>query len=313
MTAATPSRTPTDSADREDAAEPAGIRPSAVAYLGPPGTFSEEALRSALGETLAHVRLVPKESNREVVLAVETGETESAFVPIENSVEGAVTETLDALVHDAPNTQIVGELVWPVHHCLIAADAIEPAAVTSVASHPQALAQCARFIHENLTGAARVHVASTAEAVRNAVVQGGGAAAIGSRIAADAYGGRVIADAIEDVEYNKTRFVWLAKHPFDEDWLGTGDDAPRKTSVVFTGFNDTSPGALVGILSELAYRSVNMTKIESRPERTQLGHYLFFVDLDGSTGDQPLSDALTAIETKVRVLRVLGSFPAHEA
>lgn len=292
---------------------PAGLRPSTVAYLGPPGTFSEEALRSALGETLAHVRLVPKETNREVVLAVETGKTESAFVPIENSVEGAVTETLDALVHDAPSTRIAGELVWPVHHCLIAGDAIELDAVTSVASHPQALAQCARFIHQSLPGATRVNAVSTAEAVRDAVVQGDGATAIGSRIAADAYGGRVIADAVEDLEDNKTRFVWLAKDRFDVNWLGTGDDAPLKTSVVFAGFNDTSPGALVGILSELADRSVNMTKIESRPERTQLGHYLFFVDLEGSTDDQPLADALAAIATKVRVLRVLGSFPAHEA
>ncbi len=292
---------------------PAAIRPATVAYLGPPGTFSEEALRSALGEALAHVRLVPMESNRDVVLAVENGRTDAAFVPIENSVEGAVTETLDALVHEAPATLIAGELIWPVHQCLIASDTLELAAVTDVTSHPQALGQCTRFINEHMPAAARHNSSSTAEAVREAIAQGGGSAAIGSRIAADSYGGRVIADAIEDEEGNKTRFVWLAKGPLEVDWLGAAAGDARKTSLVFAGFNDTSPGALVGILSELAYRSVNMSKIESRPERTQLGHYLFFVDLDGSISEPPLAEALAAIDKKVRVLRVLGSYPAHEA
>lgn len=296
-----------------EAAPTAIEHPASVAYLGPPGTFSEEALRVALGEALADVRLVPKESNREVVLAVESGETDSAFVPIENSVEGAVTETMDALVHEAPATLIVGELVWPVHHCLIAGEEMPLTEITSVASHPQALAQCSAFIHEHMPGASRLHAASTAEAVRDAVARGAGNAAIGSRIAADSYGGKVLADAIEDVEANKTRFVWLAKAPLRVDWLGAAESGPRKTSIVFSGFNDTSPGALVSILSELAYRSVNMTKIESRPERTQLGHYLFFADLEGSVENKPIADALAAIRSKVRQLRVLGSFPAYEA
>lgn len=300
--------------DAASAAAPsAPVKPDNVAYLGPPGTFSEEALRNALGEELAHVRLIPMETNREVVLAVETGQTDAAFVPIENSVEGAVTETLDALVHEAPRTLIAGELVWPVRHCLIAADAIELSDVTSVSSHPQALAQCANFLRDNLPGVARLNSASTAEAVREAVLQGGGAAAIGARIAADSYGGRVIAEDVEDVAGNRTRWVWLSRGPLQVDWLGASGDGPRKTSVVFAGFNDTSPGALVGILSELAYRSVNMSKIESRPERTQLGHYLFFADLDGSIDDPPVAEALRAIDQKVRVLRVLGSFPAHGA
>ncbi|MBI5311306.1 MAG: prephenate dehydratase [Actinobacteria bacterium] len=289
------------------------VRPNTIAFLGPPGTFSEEALRNTLGESLAEVRLVPKESNRDVVMAVENGETDAAFVPIENSVEGAVTETLDALVHEAPNTYIAGELVWPVHHCLIAGDDLTLDQVTSVASHPQALGQCTNFINSELPGAQRLNSASTAEAVREAIAAGNGAAAIGSRIAADSYGGRVIAEAVEDVEGNTTRFVWLAQGTIDGDWIDDSPSAPRKTSIVFSGFNDTSPGALVGILSELAYRSVNMSKIESRPERTTLGHYLFFADLDGSTDDVPLADALTAIRGKVRELRVLGSFPTSQA
>ncbi|MFY9265687.1 MAG: prephenate dehydratase [Solirubrobacterales bacterium] len=290
-----------------------GFRPATISYLGPPGTFSEEALRAALGDAAGSVELVAAETNRDVVLAVESGDVDAAFVPIENSVEGAVTETLDALVHEAPATLIAGELVWPIHHCLIAGGELALAEITAIASHPQAIAQCSAFIAERLPAARRVQEASTAEAVREAVERGGGYAAIGSRIAAERYGGVVLESQIEDVAGNRTRFVWLAKTPLAPGWLGTGPDAPRKTSVVFSGFNDTSPGALVSILSEFAYRSVNLSKIESRPERTQLGHYLFFVDLDGSTAESPVADAIEAIRAKVREIRVLGSFPAHEA
>lgn len=279
-----------------------------IAHLGPPGTYGEEALRAALGEALGTVELVPLETNADVVLAVENGDAEIGFVPIENSVEGAVTETLDALVHDAPNVQIVGELIFAVHHCLIAGDGSLDE-IETVASHPQALAQCAEWLRENLPGAGRLAQVSTAEAVRLAV-ETPGVAAIGSRIAAGVYGGNVLAEAIEDSDGNKTRFVWLSKQSIDD--IGDAGGAP-KTSVVFSGFNDTSPGALVGILSEFAYRSVNMSKIESRPERTTLGHYLFFVDLDGSIDDEAVTNALDAIRSKVRVLRVLGSFKAFEA
>lgn len=281
-----------------------------IAHLGPPGTYGEEALRDALGDQLDSVLLVPVETNRDVVLAVERGEVDAGFVPIENSVEGAVTETLDALVHDAPNVQIAGELVWLIHHCLVASEGASIEDVTTVASHPQALAQCASFLSERIPGAGRTPQVSTAEAVRVALEHGPHWAAIASRVAADTYGGQVLAENIEDVEGNRTRFVWLAKQPLDHGWRGTSDDdGPTKTSVVFSGFNDTSPGALVGILSEFAYRSVNLSKIESRPERTQLGHYLFFVDLDGSIEHESIEHALDAVRGKVRELRVLGSFP----
>lgn len=280
-----------------------------IAHLGPPGTYGEEALRAALGEALGSVELAPLETNRDVVLAVENGEADVGFVPIENSVEGAVTETLDALVHDAPNVQIVGELVFAVHHCLIGAGPTAYDQITTVTSHPQALAQCNEFIHRNLPNASRLAQVSTAEAVKRAIAEPG-VAAIGSRIAADTYGGTVLAESIEDSSGNLTRFVWLSKQPLEA--IGESGGA-AKTSLVFSGFNDTSPGALVSILSEFAYRSVNMSKIESRPERTTLGHYLFFVDLDGSTDDEAVANAIEAIRGKVRELRVLGSFTAFEA
>lgn len=289
------------------------LAPRRIGHLGPPGTYGEEALRAALGERADAVELVALDTNRDVVLAVEAGSIEAGFVPIENSVEGAVTETLDALVHDAPGVQIVGEVVWAVHHCLIAADSLPLAEVTLVASHPQALAQCSGFISERLPGAAKLAQVSTAEAVRSAVENGDGNAAIGSAIAAEMYGGTVLESAIEDVEGNKTRFVWLAKEPLTSPWAGNPMAAATRTSIVFSGFNDTSPGGLVSILSEFADRGVNMSKIESRPERTELGHYLFFVDLDGSIEDDAIAASVEAVTAKVRTLRVLGSFNAFES
>ncbi len=287
--------------------------PRRIGHLGPPGTHGEEALRAALGEQVEGVTLVALESNGDVVRAVERGDVEAGFVPIENSIEGAVTETLDALVHDAPGVQIVGEVVWPAHHCLIAAEDMPLEAIGIVTSHPQALAQCARFIAENMPRAEKLAQVSTAGAVRHAIVNADGYAAIGSSIAAEIYGGVVLRSNIEDVAGNKTRFVWLAKQPLDSPWAGNPGDAATKTSLVFSGFNDTSPGGLVSILSEFAERDVNMSKIESRPERTSLGHYLFFVDLDGATDDAPVTDAIEGVRSKVKSLRVLGSFNAFEA
>jgi prephenate dehydratase len=290
-----------------------GLAPRRIGHLGPPGTYGEEALRAALGEGAGAVELVALDTNRDVVLAVESGSVEAGFVPIENSVEGAVTETLDALVHDAPSVQIVGEVVWPVHHCLIAAGHVPLEEIGVIASHPQALAQCAGFIASKLPNASKLAQVSTAEAVRSAVERGGGSAAIGSAIAAEMYGGTVVESAVEDVTGNKTRFVWLAKSALDSPWAGNPMAAATRTSVVFSGFNDTSPGGLVRILSECADRDVNMSKIESRPERTALGHYLFFVDLDGSIEDPGVAESIEGVRAKVRALRVLGSFNAFEA
>lgn len=270
-------------------------------------------MRAALGSAADEVELVALESNGEVVRSVEAGAVDAGFVPIENSIEGAVTETLDALVHDAPSVQIVGEIIWPAHHCLIAAAHIPLEDVAIVASHPQALAQCAQFIAAELPNAQKLAQVSTAGAVRHAIESGGGSAAIGSAIAAEIYDGVVLRSEIEDVAGNKTRFVWLAKEPLTSAWAGNPMAAATKTSLVFSGFNDTSPGGLVSILGEFAERDVNMSKIESRPERTALGHYLFFVDLDGSAGDGEVAAAIEAVRGKVKTLRVLGSFNAFEA
>lgn len=285
--------------------------PRRIGHLGPPGTHGEEALRAALGAAATNRTLVPLESNAAVVHAVEAGEIEAGFVPIENSFEGAVTETMDALVHDAPNVKIVGEIIWPAHHCLIAKEEMPLDAIETVASHPQALAQCARFLQRALPGVEKLPDASTAGAVRQAIELGRPYAAIGSAIAAEIYGGRVLASEIENDAGNRTRFIWLAKASMPSELVGDGSAA--RTSLVFSGFNDTSAGGLVSILNEFAERDVNMSRIESRPERTSLGHYLFFVDLDGAEDDPTVAGAIEGVRAKVRQLRVLGSFNTEEA
>jgi prephenate dehydratase len=272
-----------------------------VGFLGPSGTFAEEALRSSAP---GGVEEVPFATVWDTVMAVQEGAVDQAVVPIENSLEGSVTTTLDALAGEGSDVRIVAEVVRPITHCLIARSSVEVEDITRVLSHPQALAQCARFLHERLPGASTEVAASTAEAVRSAVGSSEPLAAIGTRLAAELYDGAVLAEGVEDRPDNLTRFVWIARD-------GTEPHAPpTKTSVVFWGFNDESPGALVAVLRELADRNVNLTKIESRPRRVQLGHYMFFADLDGAEDDEGVRDALAGLRGRVQTLKVLGSYPA---
>ena len=274
-----------------------------VGYLGPSGTFAEEALRASApaGAALEEAAFP---TVWETVMAVQERAVDQAVVPIENSLEGSVTTTLDALAGEASDVRIVAEVVRPIQHCLIARPGVALGDVTRVVSHPQALAQCGRFLRERLPDAGTEVSGSTAKAVRLAVGSSEALAAIGTRLAANLYGGAVLASGIEDRDDNLTRFVWLAPS-------GTpAHAAPTKTSIVFWGFNDESPGALVDVLREFADRGVNLTKIESRPRRVQLGHYMFFADLDGGEDDEPVRDALAGLALRVQTLRVLGSYAA---
>jgi prephenate dehydratase len=226
-------------------------------------------------------------------------------VPIENSLEGGVAATLDVLATDADRVRISAELVQPVHHSLVAARDLDLGEVTRVVSHPQATAQCNMFLRDRLPAAERVPATSTAEAVRTVAESPEPWAALGSRLSAELYDCRVLADEVEDRPDNVTRFVWLAP----------AGEAPRaggraKTSIVFWGAGDESPGWLVSVLGELAAREINLTKIESRPRRVRLGHYMFFADLDGAEDDPLIEEALTALLDRVETLRVLGSYPA---
>ena len=276
-----------------------------VAYLGPAGTFTEEALRASVP---GPVEEVPYPSVYEAVMAVQNGEVDRAVVPIENSIEGSVTATLDALAGEAADVRIAGEVVQPIAHCLVARGQLPFERISRVVSHPQATAQCARFLRERLPGAERVSAASTAEAVRTVAESDDRWAALGSRLAADLYGCRVLAEGVEDHAHNQTRFVWLAPRGGAREPFGEG--GPFKTSIAFWGFNDDSPGALVAILGELSSRGVNLSKIESRPRRVQLGHYIMFADLDGGVDEPAVAEGLEAVAQRVRELRVLGSYPA---
>ena len=274
-----------------------------VAFLGPAGTFTEEALRHSAPDAGEALEEVPFPTVYETVMAVQTGEVDRAVVPIENSLEGSVTATLDALAGEAERVRIAAEVVRPVSHCLIARAGVAVDDVTRVISHPQAIAQCAEFLRGALAHAEAASAPSTAEAVRGVAESSEPWAALGTRLAAEMYGCEVLAEGVEDRADNVTRFVWLAPE-------GADSRAPAsKTTIVFWGFNDESPGALVGVLGELAERDVNLTKIESRPQRAALGHYMFFADLDGGAGEPAVADALEALGRKVQTLRVLGTYP----
>jgi prephenate dehydratase len=245
-------------------------------------------------------------------VVVEEGRAERAIVPIENSVEGSVNATLDALVFETDDVRIVGEVVHPVRHHLIARAALSLERITRVLSHPQASGQCARFLRERLPGAEVVSAASTADAVRIVADVEKPWAALGTSLAAELYGCVVLEEGVEDLTDNETRFVWLARQgtsPATNPSGGKPPDGPfLKTSVVFWGLSD-SPGALVGVLQEFAGRGVNLSKIESRPRRQGLGRYVFFADLEGGQEDPPIAAALGAVRSAVETLRVLGCYP----
>ena len=272
-------------------------------YLGPEGTFTHEALIAAAGSE--DLDLVALPTIYDTVMAVGEGEVERALVPIENSLEGSVNATLDALAMETEDVVIVGELVHPIRHCLIARDAIAPESIRTVASIPQATAQCARFIRARLRGATVIPANSTADAVRMAAEADGTWAALGNRLAAELYGCEVLQSGVEDLADNETRFVWLARKGAD-----SGAQGPWKTSVVFWGAGDDAPGWLVRCLSEFAFRGVNLTLIESRPRKAGLGHYMFFADLEGRDTDEAVAGAIAAVRGQTEELRVLGSYPA---
>jgi prephenate dehydratase len=274
-----------------------------VGYLGPPGTFSEEALMAAPGAE--GLERVPLPTVYETVMAVHRGEVDRAIVPLENSLEGSVNATLDALAVETEDVAIVGEAVHPIRHCLIARSALALEEIEAVISHPQANGQCARFLRDRLPGASVMAVGSTADAVRMVAESEERWAALGTKLSAELYGCEILRAGVEDVADNETRFAWLARAGTEVDSHG-----PWKTSIVFWGVGAEAPGWLVRCLSEFAFRGVNLTKIESRPRKQGLGRYMFFVDLEGRDSDEQVAAALEALATSTETVRVLGSYPA---
>lgn len=268
-------------------------------YLGPPGTYTHEALLAwpaAEGHDLVALPTV-----HDAVRAVAEGEVDRALVPVENAIEGAVGATLDALATE--DVAIVGESIMAISHSLVAHPLDTLEGIERVASHPQAIAQCARFLREVLPGAELVPASSTAEAVRTAATDPG-TAAIGTLAAAELYGCHVLREAIEDEPDNATRFVWLAR---DAPAAPEGG-GPFKTSIVWWGAGDEAPGWLVRCLLEFSSRDVNLTRIESRPRRSGLGHYRFFADVEGHIADGSVTHAVDGLRGMAETVRVLGSY-----
>jgi prephenate dehydratase len=293
--------------------------PPRVGYLGPEGTFSEEALFA--GAAPNSLTPVPRASIYDTVAALREGDLEGAIVPIENSLDGSINVTLDLLADDAGEIQIVGETLLTVRHSLIAARMLELGEIDTVLTHPQVPGQCARFLRGELAHARVLPASSTAEAVREVVEEARpGRAALGTRLAAEIYGGTVLREGVQDRDDNETRFVWLARP-------GDGAPAPttlrgihvadrgdgrrrRKTSLVFWGPGAERPGWLVRCLDEFARREINLTKIESRPRREGLGHYMFFVDLEGGVeAEESVNEAVAGVREMCEQVRVLGSYP----
>jgi prephenate dehydratase len=275
-----------------------------IAYLGPAGTFTEDAL----GEATSDLEFEPLRTTtiEEAILAVERGEAERALVPIENSIEGSVRPTLDTLAFEANGVTIAGEHDYRVRVHLIGRDGIGLERIEAVLSHPQPLAQCSRFLRETLPEVERRSVSSTAAAVRMVSESERPWAALGARAAASLYGCSILREGVEDEAGNTTRFVWIAPQGVE---IEAPADAPRKTSLVFSELGEDHPGALVSALGEFSERGVNMTRIESRPLRRGLGRYMFFCDLEGGVDDAPIAAAMQALRAKAESVRVLGSYP----
>jgi prephenate dehydratase len=276
---------------------------TSIGFLGPPGTFTEEALRS--DPALAGATHVPMGSFAEVLGAVG-GYVDLAFVALENSIEGTVGVTADQLVFEQ-ELIILREVVLPIHQNLLAPHGTALSDVRRVASFPHATAQCRRWLGVNLPQAVEVAATSTAEAVRLVAAgdAGEGSAAIGTALAAALYDLAVVASGIEDHDGNATRFVLVGP-------AGAGVPAPTghdKTSIVCFQSADR-PGSLHGILGQFSARDINLVKLESRPTKHRLGDYCFLIDFEGHVADEVVADCLRDLHATLRELKFLGSYPA---
>ncbi len=275
-----------------------------VGFLGPPGTFTEQALLTQ--PDLASAEKVAFPTMADVLRAAETGEVDLGFVAIENSIEGTVNVTSDTLAFDV-DVLIQREVVIGIQQHLMAVPGTTLADVEVVASIPHATAQCRRYLNEHLPTVSVEAFNSTAEAARTVRDRGSSAiAAIGNELAASIYGLDVLAADIEDHPENQTRFVGVAPRSVP---AASGHD---KTSIVVFQRADR-PGSLLAILQEFAARSINLTKLESRPTKKALGDYCFLLDLQGHVADDVVADCLKVIAAKHGTVKFLGSYPSAAA
>ncbi|MGC9517869.1 MAG: prephenate dehydratase [Methanomicrobiales archaeon] len=262
-----------------------------IGFLGPLGTFTEEAASKLNGKLIAY------ESILAVLDAVETEKIDWGVVPIENSIEGSVGVTLDLLAHDY-NLKINKEIILPISHNLLVNKGTTLKDIDIVYSHVQALSQCRKFIEKN---GFKTHSTSSTAGAANLIVNNKNSAAIGTTRAAEIYGLEVLKKDIQDYKSNVTRFIVLGAH----DHPKTGND---KTSIVFT-LSEDKPGGLYEVLGVFASKNVNLTKIESRPSKEKLGSYIFFIDFEGHRKDKDIGNILNIIKSKTPYIKMLGSYP----
>ncbi len=268
-------------------------QPMRVSYLGPAGTYSEEAARNRFGVTS---ELVPVATLDEVLAATEKQKADLAVVPVENSTEGSVNRTLDLLLES--KLSIIGELDLSIHHQLLT-KAKNLKDVKTVAAHPQALAQCRVWLQKNLPHAKHLAMESNAQAAQ-AAAEDPALAAVAGKLAAEQYGLAALASNIEDDSANTTRFLVLGNLEVSR----TGQD---KTSLVCSVPN--RPGSLGELITILSDAGVNMTKLASRPSPTGIWDYVFYIDVDGHKDDAPVAKAIKKMEEQASFVKVLGSYP----
>ncbi|MBU1671269.1 MAG: prephenate dehydratase [Actinobacteria bacterium] len=270
-----------------------------VGYLGPRGTFTQEALEASFSGVYSEE--IPFPTVPDVLGAVQTGRLDAGLVPIENSIEGAVNVTVDTLAFET-DLVIEAEVIRPVRHCLLARPGVTREQVSAVVSHPQATAQCRGFLARWFSGVPVIAANSTAEAAMAVAESSEPEAAIGTALAGEIYGLETLDCELEDYAANATRFVLVGKRKA----APTGRD---KTSIVCF-IRENRPGSLLEILQVFASRGINLTKIESRPTKKVLGEYYFFIDIEGHIEDPEVAVAIGSLVGSLRELKLLGSYPA---
>jgi prephenate dehydratase len=274
-----------------------------LAFLGPHGTNSEEAAIYMANLRKEKMNLVAYNTIQDAIQAVAQKDVDYCLVPVENSIEGSVRITLDTLAHDV-DLMIESELIWSVHNQLLTKN--PNAKIHTIISHIQPLAQCREYLKSHYPTAKTESVSSTARAAEKASCYGDGYAAIATKTAADLYNLQIIDTDIQDVEDNFTRFILLT----DKDKVKKYQDVANMMIICQI---DGRAGSLYELLGDFACRKVNMTRIESRPARTSLGEYIFFIEIDANVDKDILQEALVQASKKCFWLKNLGKFPVYKA
>tara|TARA_B100000579_G_scaffold131370_1_gene106075 strand:- start:410 stop:1243 length:834 start_codon:yes stop_codon:yes gene_type:complete len=268
-----------------------------ISYLGPPGSYCEQAAISKY----TNEKLFPMPTIPSVIESVQDGITDLGVVPIENSIEGSVTFTLDALIHNY-TVNINSEIMLNISHSLISNKKYNLREITKIYSHPQAISQCRIYISKNLPQAELINTSSTSAAIENIIGQENTYGAIAHSRNAKSYDLNVLAEKIQDEKINITRFAVL----------GTKIPSPTKkdkTSFCFDFSDIDKPGQLINVMKLFSDAKINITKIESRPSKKELGKYIFWMDINGHIKDQKLKNIFDQVKQMTSMLKIIGSYP----